>query len=135
MANKVGRPSSGKGKLITIRLTPKMRYSVELLARIQRRNSITAVIEFALEKLLHDKATGLFDGAEFLPDLVWDDDEAIRFVKLCLSRRDLLTYDEGLVWREIEMNKVYWKGDNIPDFEKIQLDWDEINKNAEFARA
>ncbi len=62
MQKKAGRPSTGKGKLITIRLTPKMRYAVELLARIQRRNSITAVIEFVLERLMRDRSTGLISG-------------------------------------------------------------------------
>lgn len=128
---KVGRPSSGKGKLITIRLTPKMRYAVELLARIQRRNSITAVVEFALDKLMQDSATGLIGGnGEFLPDLIYDEDEVRCFVNLGLHRSDLLTYDEGRIWRVIESNKKYWRGVRIPDYEKIKAEWAEIGKGA-----
>lgn len=132
---KPGRPSSGKEKLITIRLTPKMRYTVELLARIQRRNSISAVIEFALEKLLHDKATGLIDAnAAYLPDLIWDEDETSCFVKMCLHRPDLLSYDEELIWRVIEAGKGYWKEFRVPDYDKIKAEWEKINLKAKQAR-
>jgi hypothetical protein len=134
MGKKVGRPSSGKGKLITIRLTPKMRYSVELIARIQRRTSITAVVEFAIEKILRDDATGLLDAnTGFLPDLIWDEDETTRFIKLCLLRPDLLTYDEGLIWRVIESGESYWRGFRVPNYEKIKEDWNAINVTAKLA--
>ena len=80
---KVGRPSSGKVKLVSVRLTPKMKYSIELLARVQRRGSTTEVIEFALEKLLHDKDAGLINAkGEYLPDLIFDQDEIKCFVKI-----------------------------------------------------
>lgn len=133
---KAGRPSSGKGKLLTVRLTPKMRYSVELLARIQRRNSITAVIELALERLLHDKEMGLTNGkGEYLPDLIFDEDEVTCFVNLCLHCSELLTYDEELIWRVIEADKkTYWKAHRTPNYEKIKADWDAINEQAINAR-
>lgn len=132
---KVGRPSSGKGKLISLRLTPKMRYCVELLARVQRRNSITAVIEFALDSLMQDSKSGLYDASgSYLPDLIWDEDEIYCFVKLCLHRPELLTYDEELVWRVIEGNGGYWKEFRVPDFEKIKTEWNEINSQAKKAR-
>lgn len=131
MVRKVGRPSSNKAKLITVRLTPKMRYSVELLARVQRRQSITAVVEFAIDRLLHEKNSGLFDSeSAYLPDLIWDEDEVVRFVNLCLYRPDLLDYEEGLVWRTIEMNAEYWKDFRVPDYDKIKDSWSAINSTA-----
>ncbi len=133
---KVGRPSAGKGKLLTVRLTPKMKYSVELLARVQRRNSVTAVIEFAIERLLHDKEAGLMNAnGDYLPDLIFDEDEVTCFVNLGLHRPDLLTYDEELIWRVIESNKKgYWKGHRVPDYDNIKTAWDEINRQAIQAR-
>lgn len=134
MANKVGRPSSGKGKLLTIRLTPKMRYAVELIARIQRRNSITAVVEFALDRLVQDNTTGLIDGSgNFLLDLIYDEDEVRCFVNLGLYRPDLLTYDEELTWRAIESNKKYWRGAKVPAYDKIKAEWAEINNQVKLA--
>ncbi|MEI6828010.1 MAG: hypothetical protein WCK54_20655, partial [Desulfuromonadales bacterium] len=131
MVSKAGRPSSGKGKLITIRLTPKMRYSVELLARVQRRNSITAVIEFAIDKLLQDQATGLVDADKgFLPDLLWDENESTRFVKLCLNRPELLTYDEGVLWRVLQLEKDCWLDVRVPNYSVISAKWDAINEKA-----
>jgi len=135
MKKKVGRPSRGKGKLLSVRLTPKMRYSVELLARIQRRNSITAVIEFAIERLLHDDEQGLVaQNGDYLPDLVFDEDEVKCFVNLCIHCSDLLNYDEKLRWNVIKSNKKkYWRGENDPNYVQIKMDWDEINKQVQQA--
>ncbi len=121
---------------MTVRLTPKMRYSVELLARVQRRNSITAVVEFAIERLLHDKETGLLnEKGDYLPDLIFDDEEVTCFVNLCLHRSDLLTYDEELIWRAIESDKkAYWKSHRVPNYERIKADWDAIKMKAKQAR-
>lgn len=74
-----------KNTSITVRLDPKTRYGLELIARQQHRN-LSSVVNWIIYKAI----TITF------PDLakLWDVDELARLKKLKLHRPDLLSYDE-----------------------------------------
>lgn len=80
----------------SVRLEPKIKYLVEIAARIQRR-SVTNYIEWALEESLKsidisldDNKSNLFD----FSDRIWNTDEASRFAVLAENFPELLTFDE-----------------------------------------
>ncbi|MDA0781240.1 MAG: hypothetical protein PQ612_00060 [Rickettsiales bacterium] len=85
-----------KAESITVRLDPKIRYGLELLARKQRRN-LSSVVEWALQKAIHDPVDGLYDEKSdklnFL-NFLWDVEESDRLYQLATCRPELLTFEE-----------------------------------------
>lgn len=98
MTRQKNTPSQGKAESITVRLDPKIRYGLELLARKQHRN-LSSVVEWALQKAINDPEQGLIekgkDKQEFhlLPAL-WDVEESDRLYQMATMRADLLTFEE-----------------------------------------
>lgn len=129
-----------KGESLTVRIHPKLKYGLELLARKQHR-TLTTVVEWALTRALEDEKEGLtkyvnVGDAEFnhyinILQEVWDPWEADRFVNLAMCCPELLSYEEELVWKVIKETKVFWpSSDNKPYFELIRANWDAIQKRA-----
>lgn len=106
-------PKQQKVETLTIRMSPKIKYGLELLSRKQHRN-LTSVAEWALDRVLNDRNEGLWmsEGEEafHLLDKVWDPLEPDRFVKLALNYPSLLTYEEELLWKIVCENGFFWKG-------------------------
>ncbi len=96
MARKANSSNQPKAESITVRLEPKIRYGLELLARKQRR-TISSVVEWALQKAIHDTAEGLYDeqGKELnLLEFLWDVEESDRLYQLATCRRNLMNFEE-----------------------------------------
>ena len=98
MARKNKAASQSKAESLTVRLDPKIRYGLDLLARKQRRN-LSSVVEWALQKAINDPEEGLIekhkDGSEsHLLHLLWDVEEADRSYQLATVRPDLMTFEE-----------------------------------------
>ena len=135
-----------KSDRLALRADPKMRYGLELLARIQRR-SLSSVIEWAILKAFSDPSDGLEmeeSGHNRLTgkhssnrlELLWDTDEIVRFLNLCFFENSLLSFDEEIVWDLIKNNGYYWLHDSgynsfcwdVRDsanlnIEKVRTDW------------
>ena len=125
MAKKTEKKGGGKLKrthMVTIRLDPRLRYLTDLAARTQRRTT-SGFIEWAIEKALSEIILKDFDDAlTTLADeavILWDIDEADRFVKLALNYPYLLTYDEQVLWKLIRENGYLWKGAYGKDKDRI----------------
>ncbi|MDR2166074.1 MAG: hypothetical protein LBO79_10770 [Zoogloeaceae bacterium] len=101
----------GGGKLtrsetVTIRLDPKLRYLAELAARKQRR-TVSSFIEWAVEESLARVMLYVGTGYNGNDDvsvqdeagLLWDVDEAERFVRLAVAYPELLTIEEQEKWK------------------------------------
>jgi hypothetical protein len=100
MAAKKTTPVQAKGENINVRVTPKIRFGIELLARKQRRN-ISSVVEWALQKAMNDPIEGLIEpdpeaiGTTInILQLLWDVDEFDRIYYMAAFKEDLLTYEE-----------------------------------------
>lgn len=117
---KTEKPS--KTETLAIRLDPKVKYGLEILARQQRR-SITSVVEWALNEALKQELRVSYSyknqlpGStiretydEFVLDHIWDSDEVLRLIKLVQYNADLLTYEENQLWNLIQNNALYWVG-------------------------
>lgn len=131
-ATKADKPS--KTEALAIRLDPKVKYGLEILARQQRR-SITSVVEWALNEALKQELRVSYSFKnqlpgttiretydEFVLDHIWDTDEVLRLIKLVQYNADLLTYEENQLWNLIQNNALYWIGSL--DETKDRYTWD-----------
>jgi hypothetical protein len=100
-----------------------------LLAR-KRRTTVTSVVEWAVMKALASDVDGLVemhgDKAVNVLDQVWDPDTADRFVKLALGFPALLRFEEDQLWKAIRENKMFWVGENRPNFKAIRDHWSSL---------
>lgn len=90
---------TAKTESLTVRLSPRVRYGLELLARKQRRN-LSSVIEWAINCLAFNGENGLIENDVNLLDQLWDTDEIKRIKLLKLHKPDLLTYEEEVILKE-----------------------------------
>lgn len=111
------KPSQGarKTETLTLRLDPKVKMMIELISRI-RRQSITGVVEAAIEEIAFDLDAPYFDdekmhnhslGAIFSE--VWSADESERFINMCYRLPSLLTYEEQRIWETIKSSRCFWE--------------------------
>lgn len=135
----MSKSPSPRKEVMSLRIEPKLKYLVELGARIQRRN-LTNYVEWALEESLKqvfldsDKNLSLSEMAT-VNDLVWSTDESSRFLFLAFFLKDLMTYEEQSYWELIRSfpNLFLLRADedismeNINDTE-IKKYWDLIKK-------
>ena len=132
------KKTGGGGKLsrsetVTVRLDPKLRYLAELAARKQRR-TVSSFIEWAVEDSL--SRIYLYESNDFngqynrsIADessILWDVDEADRFVNLAIKYPELLSHDEQKLWKLIRENGWLWKGNSKSGEWKWKIDIDTI---------
>jgi hypothetical protein len=146
---KVRGASRAKGESLTVRLHPRLKYGLELLARKQHR-TLTTVVEWALTKALEDEREGLIKHTQGGEDInilhqVWDPEESDRFVNLAMCCPELLSYEEELVWKVITSHIVdvgefgceegvkyffEYEGYNVPRYSVIRENWEKIHQAA-----
>ena len=117
---------------MTLRLDPRSKYLIDLLARQQKR-TITGVIEWAVERA---GTEAIFDnerGTNFLEviDSLWSTDESVRLANLALTRPDLLDYDELRIWETIRMSPGFWGASGDILFSVLQKEWDHLLAHVE----
>ena len=117
------KPNQGarKTETLTLRLDPKIKYTIELMARIKRQ-SITSVIEAAIEATAFDLDTPVVvDGKREIWSLsmavseYWSTDVVARFINLCAFMPELLTYEEQRIWETIKATPKFWD-ENIESY-------------------
>ncbi|MGE6687791.1 hypothetical protein ACQKFE_07335 [Stutzerimonas stutzeri] len=124
---------------VGIRIDPKMKYALDMLARVQKR-SLTAVIEWAIESAIAQKAwRDPYYTFEYAIEAVWSTDEPTRFVRQAIHMPETLTYDELRVWETVKLTPEFWS--NIPTsaevdqswvkYEHIQAHWDALLKHVQ----
>lgn len=96
-----------------MRLDPKVKLMIELISRI-RRQSITGVVEAAIEEIAFDLDAPFVSGGEAHPmsllsavSEIWSTDESERFIQLCHYLPSLITYEEQRLWETIKASKFF----------------------------
>ena len=144
MPAKARKTYAAKAEVLTVRLSPKMKFGLELLSRKQHR-SLSAIVQHLLDRELRENlkvAKDVDDGTGGwreehvrLLDLAWDPYEPDRLVKLGMHSPDLLDVDEELKWKVIQDDyKRYWHTGGKPNYKAIRDDWSDISKKAEDAK-
>lgn len=127
---------------MTMRVSPKTKFCLDLVARHQHR-SISGVVMAAVEPLFKNPDPDLLvspednssdSGKAFIGDVVWDPHPTDRLVKLAMRMPSLLTPDEEWIWKIIQESPEAWFKDGerrkTPDFEAIRKGWDFITEVA-----
>jgi hypothetical protein len=114
-----------KGEVVTLRLTRRTRYGLELLARQQRR-PLSSVAEWAFHEVFKIESIAPSFGEEKTlkeaVDDLWDPLEPDRLVKLAQKYPSLLTYEDDLIWKVIKEEPSFWlKDDGLPKGESLSI--------------
>lgn len=135
MAVTIRRKSKAeKGDTLTLRISAKDKFALELLSNIQDR-SLSSIVMDALREPLRAGLTleikeGRGNASVYIPDIAYDPLLPDRLVKLALAAPELLTNREKVVWKVIKENPVYMH-ENSPDFKTIRLKWESIQTEAD----
>jgi len=136
MAKKSKKGEVLRSETLTVRLTPKIKYGLELQARKQHR-TLAGVVEWAIERGLNDEVDGLtkkitvesdsgnVEGRNYnLLEYVWDPNEAKRLCLLGTFAPELMTYEEQKIWAFIAQNAYYWRvGGTSLENEEVIYTW------------
>lgn len=113
-----------KSDALSIRIDPRLKYVLELAARVQRR-AVTGVVEWAITEALADTKVTDKDGRQWpLMDasgLVWSDNELERLMGMWFNFPSLLTYEESRIVEVITRTHELWI-DGVP-MRYIDLKW------------
>jgi len=114
---------------VSMRIDPKTKYLIDLLAREQKR-TITGVIEWALEVAAHqeqfDKSESSFDQRRSFRDMIdelWSTDDALRLISLAMNKPSLLDYDELRIWETIKASPDFWRINNPASMPRLDKSW------------
>ncbi|QXG29085.1 hypothetical protein [Pseudomonas viridiflava] len=120
---------------VSLRIDPKIRYAIELLAREQKR-SITGVIEWSVMQALNAQEVKTPAGNTLtlyeLMDLTWSPDEAERITALGVFSPHTLNHEENCIWTLIKSSGFFMlrggssKGDVsefLPNIPLIKMCW------------
>ena len=102
-----------KSEPFVIRFDPKTKYLVELAARAQRRSASSFIEQAVVESLKAveiELPGGGIGALATMGALLWDVDDADRFVNLATLAPTLLTFDEQVRWKLVNETFRYWKG-------------------------
>jgi len=132
-----------------LRIDPRIKYGIDLAARIQKR-TVTGVVEWAVERALadvhmppdvfreHQVPDAPTDLASHLDDMLWSTNEGVRLVLLASRFPSLLTYDETLIWETVKLSPPFWRvlpasPEECTPWENARLDviaehWDKVLK-------
>lgn len=135
----VGTSWGIKGESLTVRLAPKARYMIELLARKQRR-TISGVVDWLIWKAVNDPGDGLFkeyDEGKLLPlvDRLWSVSEFERIRLLQKYYHELMTFEEEMTMRIINLENRFWWSVDDPDVNERSPNLPLIDKNWEAIKA
>ena len=134
------RKKLGKTEVFQFRISPIMRYALELIARYQRR-TISSAFDVAVENyaygfmlnLVGDKVQSFTQGTAVgkplmdLVDVVWDQDPAVRFLNLAKIAEPLLSSDERRIWSVLN-SQPYFKVNGEPNVELIKRMWNRLQE-------
>ncbi len=108
----------GKGESLTVRIEPRLRWGLELLARKQRR-TMSSVVEWAILRAIKSEDEGLDysytdrEGDNVkrnLLDVTWTIEESERIANLAFNAPHLMTYEEEVLWQATKDAGLVWKG-------------------------
>jgi hypothetical protein len=106
-----------KNVTIGIRITPKMRFGLELMSRLHGR-PMAEVVSYAIEEVFSSEIEGLWDdqgapeagGKRPLLSLLWAERASDRLANIALQCPQLLTNAERRMWARIERMPELWSG-------------------------
>lgn len=100
-----------KTEALSIRIEPRMRYGLEILARLQRR-AVTGVVEWSIAQAFQNETTrdskGSEVGFERALDRLWSPNEPERILALRFYYPALMTFEEERLAKVLTSTAVLW---------------------------
>lgn len=131
---KVNVAGKERGDALSIRINTKLKFTLELWARLEHKN-ISTVVSEALQAAVKERANkqaplaGESRTWTELVDEVWNPLESDRLVRLATVAPEALSDHEHVVWSLIQENgKCFNRGK--PDLAVIREAWDQFNAEA-----
>jgi hypothetical protein len=113
--------------MLSFRVSPRMRYALELIGRSRGLGTTTEAIEYALQRVLESPRDGVYQEArdEYIPlteviDRTWGEDEVARFLRLAERFPELLTREERRLWDVVNSTESVLL--RVPDASGDELD-------------
>jgi hypothetical protein len=106
-------PDGAKTSALSIRLTPKMKFGLEVMSRMHHI-SVPEIVTRAIGDVFNSEHEGLSDweGKDNLPryllPLLWDENPALRLAKLQFHTPNLMSAPEKKVWDAILKDPKLW---------------------------
>ncbi|MDE0853883.1 MAG: hypothetical protein OSA97_05615 [Nevskia sp.] len=131
---KVNVAGKERGDALSIRINTKLKFTLELWARLEHKN-ISTVVSEALQGAVKERANkpvalkgGSRPWAELIEE-VWNPLESDRLVKLATLVPEALSDHEQVVWNLIKENSQCFNRGQ-PDLSAIRKAWDQFNAEA-----
>ena len=123
-----------KGVSITVRVTPRTKFVIDLLTKSQHR-SVTALFESFVARAEEDEFVHEDEGGpRSLVDMLWDTDDISRLVNLASIAPKFMTYEEQVLWRVMRDEPLFWVETqrefplHVPEGETDQEERDRLNQ-------
>lgn len=131
----MAKPKQPRKEVVSFRLEPKIKYLVDIAARVQRR-SPTNYIEYTLEQSLKNVMLIEGDTAEDRVSVydegnhLWSESEAHRVMALDINFPDLLSHEESEILRTIRYSfeDLFCPTKHSFNYELVEQFWDVIKK-------
>lgn len=122
--------------VVTLRVTPQMRFGLELLAQ-ERGETLTEVVTWAVTELFGTEQIGLlrFATGESMAtrvlDRVWSPHEHERVVRLGMYFPEFMNNRQQYLWSRVRESRKFWKQGGVPahpvpddvDWPVLAQDW------------
>lgn len=97
--------SRNKSEVITIRINPKLKFGLELMARLHNR-SVAQTVEMAIQRVLEDPFDGIQNSRDVRYDSdiikrLWSPHRGERLLKMVLTHPELLSFEEEVLWNKL----------------------------------
>lgn len=116
MARPVG-PDGRKSAVLTLRLTPKVRFGLELMSRVHKE-TIPEIVANAIAQSLTAEYGGLFvfteeskERPKNLLELIWDERPSDRLINLAVRYPSVMSRTELAIWQRIRQTPKYWRSE------------------------
>ena len=113
MARPTG-PDGARSAVLSVRLTPKLRFGLEMLSRLHRE-SLPDILSRAINDVLTSEHDGLWDYApgeserpRMLMPLLWDERSSDRLANIAFNCPHLLTASENRLWTLVKTKTDLW---------------------------
>lgn len=122
-----------RGDALSIRINSRLKFTLELWARMEQKN-ISTVVSEALQGAVKDRANKAVSSGHPLTwaaliEEAWNPLESDRLVKVAMMVPEALTDHESVVWNLIrESSKCFHRGQ--PNLPAIREAWDQLNAEA-----
>ena len=138
--------TNARSDLVAIRMTPKMRFGLELLAK-QFDKTLTNTVIYAIEQLFQSEQGFILfpkQGADlrvYALDRVWSPHAHERFALVAIQFPEMLSDEEIYLWSVVSRTGKYWLSGKMPktstpedfNFDALLEDWEGLKKRAKIS--